>query len=226
MLIDEEKLKHEGDRWLVMAELDTIAVPPSVQSLLAARIERLPEEEHRILQHASVVGKVFDWDAVADLALPGDRTRVGSRLQALVRKGMIRPETTFAGQDAFRFHHILIRDAAYESLPKATRAGLHERVAEWMEQVAGDRVDEYEEILGYHLEQACRQQLAPTPGGDLASRASRLLASAGRRALDRDDINAALNLLRAHRSLTRRTLQTPFPSVSSWRKPCDCRANF
>ena len=195
MLIDEEKLKHEGDRWLVMAELDTIAVPPSVQSLLAARIERLPEEEHRILQHASVVGKVFDWDAVADLALPGDRTRVGSRLQALVRKGMIRPETTFAGQDAFRFHHILIRDAAYESLPKATRAGLHERVAEWMEHVAGDRVDEYEEILGYHLEQACRQQLAPTPGGDLASRASRLLASAGRRALDRDDINAALNLL-------------------------------
>jgi class 3 adenylate cyclase/tetratricopeptide (TPR) repeat protein len=195
MLIDEEKLKHEGDRWLVMGELDNIAPPPSVQSLLAARIERLPEEEHRILQHASVVGKVFEWDAVADLALPGDRTRVGSRLQALVRKGMIRPETTFAGQDAFRFHHILIRDAAYESLPKATRAGLHERVAGWMEQVAGDRMDEYEEIVGYHLEQACRHQLAPTPGSDLASRASRLLASAGRRALDRDDINAAVNLL-------------------------------
>ncbi|HEX6581712.1 MAG TPA: adenylate/guanylate cyclase domain-containing protein [Actinomycetota bacterium] len=195
MLIDEEQLTHEGDRWLVRDELDTIAAPPSVQSLLAARIERLPEEERRTLQHASVVGMVFGWDAVTVLSSPGDQPLVGSRLQALVRKGMIRPEANFAGQDAFRFHHILLRDAAYRSLPRATRAGLHERFAEWMGEIVGDRVEEYEEILGYHLEQACRQQLAPTPGGDLASRASRLLASAGSRAFDRDDIAAALNLL-------------------------------
>jgi tetratricopeptide (TPR) repeat protein len=196
MLIDEERLRQEKGGWVEAGDVTSVPTPPSIQSLLAARIELLPHEERAILQRASVVGRVFWWGAVADLSTQSNQTGIESHLQALVRKGMIRPdESAFAGQDAFRFHHILIRDAAYQSLPSATRADLHERFAEWMERIAGERVDEYEEILGYHLEQACRQRLASTSGSDLASRASRFLASAGRRALDRDDVTAALNLL-------------------------------
>jgi class 3 adenylate cyclase len=198
MLIDEHRLRREGDRWVAVGGLSTMATPPSIQSLLAARIERLPEDERLILQCASVVGKVFWWDAVTDLSGPDRRTRIESQLQSLVRKGMIRPEeTTFVGHDAFVFHHILIRDAAYRSLPRATRARLHEGFAEWLERIVGDQVEGYEEILGYHLEQATRQQLVSTgeQHRELAARASKFLASAGDRALDRGDDKAALNLL-------------------------------
>jgi class 3 adenylate cyclase/tetratricopeptide (TPR) repeat protein len=198
MLIDEKRLQRQEDRWVVADDSLAVPTPPSIQGLLTARIEQLPEAEREILQRASVVGKVFWWGAVADLSPEAARADVSSKLQTLVRKGMIRPdESAFAGQDAFRFKHILIRDAAYESVPREMRAGLHERLAGWLEQAAGDRVDEYEEIIGYHLEQACHQRLAPGTAGarNLAVRASKVLASAGRRAFERGDINAALSLL-------------------------------
>ncbi|HEU4847335.1 MAG TPA: hypothetical protein VFT03_03995, partial [Rubrobacteraceae bacterium] len=198
MLIDDERLRREEGMWVATDEDVSVPTPPSIQSLLAARIERLPQAEREILQRASVAGKVFWWGAVADLSPSDDRSGVGSRLQTLVRRGMIRPDLSeFAGQDAFRFKHILIRDAAYESVPRELRAGLHERLANWIERTAGERGDEYEEILGYHLEQACRQRLASAGERDreLAARASSYLASAGDRALDRGDARAAVNLL-------------------------------
>ena len=120
---------------------------------------------------------------------------------ALVRKELIRPErTTLPGEDAFRFRHLLIRDAAYEAIPKAQRAELHERFADWLERVAGDAVVEQEEIVGYHLEQAhgYRTQLGPSDERSevIGLRASAHLASAGRRAAGRGDLVAASNLLR------------------------------
>ena len=140
----------------------TVPTPASIQSLLAARIEQLPEAEREILQRASVVGKVFWWGAVEELSPDRRSTEIGSRLQDLVRKGMVRPDTSaIAGHDAFRFRHILIRDAAYESLPRAVRAELHERLAGWIERTVGERIDEYEEIVGYHLEQASTRSSPP-----------------------------------------------------------------
>jgi class 3 adenylate cyclase/tetratricopeptide (TPR) repeat protein len=198
MLIDQGQLRREGARWVAAGDLSSVPTPPSIQALLAARIERLPEGERAILQRASVVGKVFWWGAVAKLSPAADRERVGSLLQALVRRELIRPdESPFSGEDAFRFRHILIRDAAYASLPRAARADLHERFAGWLERTIGERAEEYEEILGYHLEQSLVTRLTPRTEGDreLAARASRLLSSAGRRALNRDDAKAALNLL-------------------------------
>src|SRR4029077_8637474 len=86
-----------------------------------------------------------------------DRSGVGGHLQTLVRKELIRPERSrMKGEDAFRFHHLLIRDAAYQGTPKAERADLHRRFAGWLERVAADRIGEYEEVIGYHLEQAVR----------------------------------------------------------------------
>ena len=86
-------------------------------------------------------------------------------LAALVHKELIRPNRPqLAGEDGFRFRHLLIRDAAYDGLPKATRADLHERFASWLEQ-RGSELVELDEIVGYHLEQACRyrEELGLTP---------------------------------------------------------------
>jgi hypothetical protein len=124
-------------------------------------------------------------------------TPVTPRLAALVRKELIRPTSAqLAGEDGFRFRHLLIRDAAYEALPKAARAELHERFAGWLEEHGADLV-ELDEILGYHLEQAClyRAELGTADDGVLAAAARRRLAAAGGRALARYDNFAAVNLL-------------------------------
>ena len=118
------------------------------------------------------------------------------RLAALVRRELIRPATAqFAREDGFRFRHLLIRDAAYESLPKSSRAELHELFAGWLEQ-RGDGLVELDEIVGYHLEQAARyREELGQPSPALAERAAERLATGGRRALWRGDERAAAGLL-------------------------------
>ena len=180
--------ERQGDGGLV--------VPPTIHALLQARLDALPDDERTIVECGSVEGQVFHRGSVAELA-PPVRPAVEAHLSALVRQELIRPDSTvFAGDEAFRFRHILIRDAAYESLPKATRARLHEQFANWLE---GQELVERDEILGYHLEQAhrYRRELDPDapelPG--LAERAAEHLAAAGRAALDRGDARAACTLL-------------------------------
>lgn len=215
MLIDENRLRRAEGRWVAADEGSSVPTPPSIQTLLASRIEQLPEAERELLQRASVVGKVFWWGAVSDLSPVSDRARISSHLQNLVRKGMIRPdESPLAGHDAFRFRHILIRDAAYESLPRGTRADLHERLAAWIERTVGERIDEHEEILGYHLEQACRFRAEIEPGSEalpaLRRRASDILSSSSLRAWAREDYDAAENLLS-------RSIQLRAPDDVGWR---------
>ena len=176
---------------------DEIAVPPTIQALLAARLDQLDGAERRVLERGSVEGEVFHRGAVA--ALVQDDAPLDNRLAALVRKDLLRPERLeLTGEDGYRFRHLLIRDAAYEALPKATRADLHERFAAWLEERGSDLV-ELDEIVGYHMEQAFRyrKQLGALTDDDRdnAGRAAGLLARAGRRALDRSDRKAAWNLL-------------------------------
>jgi tetratricopeptide (TPR) repeat protein len=145
-----------------------------------------------------VEGEIFHRGAVE--ALAGGEPDVPARLAALVRKELVRPERAqLRGDDAYRFRHLLIRDAAYEALPKAVRAELHERFADWLEKRGGDLV-ELDEILGYHLERAHRYrvELGPPDAGaaELAGRASDRLAAAGRRAYERGDLSAETGLLR------------------------------
>jgi tetratricopeptide (TPR) repeat protein len=129
---------------------------------------------------------------------------VTPRLASLVRKNLIRPDKAqLPGDDAFRFRHLLIRDAAYGALSKATRARLHERFSAWLEERGGDLV-ELDEIVGFHLEQAARYRAElgqPDPG--LAERAGARLADAGRRALGRVDYRTAAPLLERALELTR-----------------------
>nr|MBA2461821.1 AAA family ATPase [Actinomycetota bacterium] len=167
-------------------------VPATMHALLAARLDALPDEERDLLERASVVGLEFEWEALAELA-PERRRPSGAQLAALVRKELIRPHEAI--EDTFGFRHMLIRDAAYERIPKELRSDLHERFAGWLD----GRGEEFEEIVGYHLEQAYRFVTELGPVTDraraLAKRAAERLAAAGQRALARGDMPAAASLL-------------------------------
>lgn len=199
MLVEDGVLVERDGRLEAPDAVASLPVPDTVQAVLAARLDHLEPDERAVLQRASVIGQVFWWGAVADLSPPEEAGVVAPRLQALVRKGLIRPDTrTFAGEDGFRFGHILVRDAAYDSMPKRLRAELHERFAEWAEHRAGGGAD-LDEIIGHHLEQAHRHRTELAPAGEaeaaLAGRAADPLLRAGRRALDRADLHAARALL-------------------------------
>jgi tetratricopeptide (TPR) repeat protein len=166
-------------------------VPGTIQALLAARLDGLPEGECDVLERAAVIGVDFEWEALGEL-LDGGRPS-GATLAALVRKEFIRPHES--EPDAFRFRHVLIRDAAYQRVPKELRADLHERVARRL----GRRGGGLEAIVGYHLEQAVRfrRELGrhDESADALAAEAGAMLHAAGRRAHRRFDNPAADNLL-------------------------------
>ncbi|MFN2593531.1 MAG: adenylate/guanylate cyclase domain-containing protein, partial [Actinomycetota bacterium] len=200
MLIDEKILQQEDGKWRAVGDIETLSIPPTVQALVAARLDRLAPNEQAVTQRAAIIGKMFWWGAVSELSPEALRTRVGHYLQSLIRKELVFPdESNFAGEDAFRFGHIMIRDAAYQGMPKELRADLHEKFAHWLEQKTGERVREYEEILGYHFEQAfkLREELGPLDdhGHELGDRAVELLSSSGNKAYARADMPAAANLL-------------------------------
>ncbi|MGH2635765.1 MAG: AAA family ATPase, partial [Actinomycetota bacterium] len=200
MLEDDGLLRRGNGGWVVTGDLSDLTVPASIHALLGARLDRLSADELAVIRCAAVVGKVFWWGSVEELAPQEVRPQVGGHLQTLVRKDLIRPElSSFSGEDAFRFHHILIQDAAYTGTPKEIRADLHERFAGWVERTAGERVTEVEEIIGYHLEQAFRYRTelgrSEESVEDLAVRGARRLAAAGRRASARGDMSAASDLL-------------------------------
>jgi class 3 adenylate cyclase/tetratricopeptide (TPR) repeat protein len=200
MLIDDGLLVRDNGEWKPTGDLSTVAVPPSVAALLAARLDRLGDDERRAIECASVIGKEFYLGAVRDLLPEHLREDALALILSLVRKELVREErSTLPGELAFEFRHILIRDATYAAIPKERRAAQHERFAEWAVRVAGDRIEEQEEIVGYHLEQAFRYRQALGPLDDVArelsKRAAARLAAAGSRALVRPDYVAAANLL-------------------------------
>jgi class 3 adenylate cyclase len=173
-----------------------VDVPPTIHALLQARLDTLNTGERAVIERGAVEGQVFHRGAVTALApeqpdLPGE-------LAGLVRKELVRPERSqIPGDDAFRFRHLLIRDTAYEGLPKSVRAELHERFADWLDAQGG--LVEQDEIVGYHLEQAVRYRIELDPTGrapaPLARRAADRLALAGRAAHERGDVHATTNLL-------------------------------
>jgi DNA-binding SARP family transcriptional activator len=160
------------------------SVPPSLERLLASRLDRLGPEPRGLLQRAAVIGREFSHAALHALS-PGE---VEPQLVELAGRGFVRP----ADAASSRFDHVLIRDTAYASLPKAGRAELHERLADWL-------VDGADELVGYHLEQAyrCRAEIGAVDAEArvVAGRAGERLGRAGLQARRRGDTHAALNLL-------------------------------
>jgi tetratricopeptide (TPR) repeat protein len=176
----------------------SVDVPPTIRALLQARLDTLNDDERVVVERGAVEGQVFHRGAVTALTPAAPPVDVPGQLLSLVRKEVVRPEHgVIAGEDAFRFRHLLIRDTAYEGLPKAVRAELHERFAGWLQ--ANVELVEQDEILGYHLERAAlyRTELDPDDpaASALAERAAERLGAAGVSAFDRTDLHATRNLL-------------------------------
>jgi class 3 adenylate cyclase len=201
MLVDDGLLAESSDgTWAATADLAAVRVPASISALLAARLEQLDPAELAVAERASVVGRVFEAAAVTELADAALRPAVNSSLLALVRKELVRPDRSeLTAGNAFRFRHILIRDAAYAALPKAERADLHERFADWLERTTGERLAEIEEIVGHHLEQAYRYRTELGETGPaverLGERAGERLAAAAKGISARGDAATASVLL-------------------------------
>jgi class 3 adenylate cyclase len=207
VLIDEGVLERHDGSWRERQGLERFPIPPTIQALLAARLDRLRAPERELLRRASVVGQEFGRGALQALATI-EADEVDAHLDELLRKELLRPGgERFAGEEGLRFAHPLLRDVAYQGLLKAARADLHERFAAWVESKTGDLASEYDDILGLHLEQAYRYREILGPIDERATavgeRAARLLGSAGRRALARGDMPAAVSLLERAISLSR-----------------------
>ena len=199
MLVDEGRLESMDGRWVAVGDLDNITIPPGIHALLAARLELVSGHERAVLGRAAVMGQTFYVGALAELSPTDLVGRIPSLLLELVRKELIRPSRSdFGDEEAFEFRHLLIRDAAYDAVTKETRADLHARFADWLEVRAGDRLAEYAEIVGWHLEQAHRylSELGPIDerGEGLARRAADRLAGAGWTASSRGDTHAGVGL--------------------------------
>jgi class 3 adenylate cyclase len=176
---------------MVVDEGGADVVPPTINALLTARLELLPPQERETLAVASVVGRFFSADAV--IALAGESAH--ESLAVLEQKDLIRTQrVSFTDGQAYRFRHILIRDAAYDGLAKAQRAELHQRVARWLEETG--KQSEVDELVGWHLERAFafKRDLG-TADEALARRGFSSLLRVGRRALGRGDVAAAAALL-------------------------------
>jgi DNA-binding SARP family transcriptional activator len=167
-------------------------LPASIRGVLWERIDRLPRDERAVVERAAVLGRAFTLSAVLDLSPPEAGDEIEAQLLELARKGLLRPDP-FSGDEGFRFQHALLRDAAYEGMPKATRAALHERAADRLEAAGAD-----EAVVGHHLEQAVlyHDELGRVDDErrELAARGGRMLGFAGGRAHARGDAPAAVGL--------------------------------
>jgi tetratricopeptide (TPR) repeat protein len=181
---------------------DAGEIPPTLSALLSARLDLLSEAERACAERGAVEGEVFHRGAVEALSRAGNAR---PPLERLVERELVRSAPAlFVDEAAFRFKHALVRDAAYGGISKRLRAELHERFADWLAHKADDRFEELEEIVGYHLEQACRygRELG-LASEELAKRAGSHLAAAGRRALWRLNYRVAVRLLERAAEMTR-----------------------
>jgi class 3 adenylate cyclase len=214
MLIEAHYLELADGRWRAKGSAADLPLPETIQSIVAARIDGLQPAEKTALRQASVIGERFVLDEL--LALGGE---LGATPEALLRKGFFVADRDDPSGRSLRFKHILIRDAAYAGLTKAERAELHERFADFKARTAADRLIEYEEIIGYHLEQAIRhrQQLGLDDERTraLAGRAAQMLGAAGIRALQRGDALTSNRLLERCRAVYRRPALDASPAPGS-----------
>jgi class 3 adenylate cyclase len=200
MLVEDGLLRPVQGVWTTTGDLSTVPVPDSIQALLAARLDRLPAGERDVVERGAIEGEVFHLGGVAELSPGVPEDELESRPRAVAGKDLIGEHpTTFRGDRAFRFRHLLIRDAAYSALPKQLRARFHAGLADWLEV----RAPAQDEIVGYHLEQACRyrKELGLARDQTLAARGAERLDAAARRALGRGDARAGSRLLERAASL-------------------------
>ncbi|HUH14657.1 MAG TPA: AAA family ATPase [Gaiellaceae bacterium] len=185
---------EETTRMLLEGGTSSKRIPDTLQAMIAARIDRLPRNEKRVLQRASVVGRIF-WEGTVAHLMP-ELDELKPVLDDLLQRDFVIREgrSSISGERAYRFKHVLIRDVAYAGLAKGARAELHQLVADWLRETAGE---ELVEIRAYHLDQAAtlHEELDGSAPPELAARAAEALEKAGRRALAREANQSARRLL-------------------------------
>lgn len=199
MLVERGHIAPEDGVWRALGALPEDLFPDSVDAVMAARLDALPDEERSVVLVGSIEGMRFHHDAVAELGSLS-KDQLAAALAALARKELIHRDRAEFHGDAFTFRHALVRETAYEAIPKSDRAELHEAFTSWVESIAGDRGWEYDEMLGYHLERAHALRVDVAVPGDpalaaLGRRAAGHLFAAGRRAIARGDMADARDLL-------------------------------
>lgn len=202
MMVDEGLLRLEDGRWTPTGDLEQLAVPPTLQALLGARLDQLQRQELAVIEPASVIGMIFPKQALEELVADEQRAAIDLRISSLAIKQLIREEpANIVAGESYRFGHLQTREAAYGRLLTRERATLHERFVNWGERMSRERgrETEFEEIIAYHLEQAHTYlaELGPLDrhGRELGARAAERLIASGLRALGRGDMPAAANLL-------------------------------
>ena len=196
MLMETDRIEKRGDRWTAGASIAMVEVPPTLQGLITARLDRVGADVKALLQRASLAGRLFSTDALTALA-DGAKPDPTLLRDAIRRDLLIEADERALGSGrVFRFKHVLIRDVAYSTLPKAERSRLHDRYGRWLEVTLGDRRHEIADIIAYHAEQAflLARELNATTTAALGRRALDLLLEAARNANERVDTHAALNL--------------------------------
>ena len=219
LLVDDGVIVQEEGTWRLTVDLEALHLPATVHATIAARIEQLPADEREVLQAAAVIGRHFVRAALVPVLPPAIAASLDRHLEGLHRRALIDPEGAWSGDEPrFRFHHALIRDAAYRRVLKEVRADKHIRYADWLEAHAGESPAEHEATLGQHLELAARllTEIGLALPAGLTERAAGYLAGAGRRALDGDDLGTATALL------TRAAALAP-ADVAVWRDVCEAR---
>ncbi len=194
-MIETARIARIEGQWLVTRGLPPMTAPPTLQGLIAARLDRYPAPLKRAAQQAAVIGNRFSTDALAALAgVPVDPELLADGM----RRGIFREtdERGMGGGGEYAFHHSLTREVAYASLPKGERLRMHDRFGSWLEEAAGDRSAEYGETVAYHAEQAFHlaRDLRSPRQSDLGRRAFHLLVAAATRARRRSDLAAATAL--------------------------------
>jgi class 3 adenylate cyclase/tetratricopeptide (TPR) repeat protein len=192
---------EEFVRMLAQAE-EELPLPESVQGIIAARLDTLPPDEKGLIQAAAIVGKVF-WPGAVGEMLALSQAEVERAIHALERKEFVRRErrTSVAGETAYVFRHVLVRDVAYSQIPRKRRAEMHRLAASWIEALAGDRPEDLADMVAHHYLSAL----------DLDRRTGRedpeLLARARTALVDAGDRSFALNAFPAAARFYERALE-------------------
>jgi class 3 adenylate cyclase/predicted ATPase len=172
------------NRLLEEETVEAEALPSTVQSLLAARLDSLDRLERRLLQSASVVGQNF-WEGALAATAAEEGLDLGQTLANLEEKDLLVPTagSRLAGEREYAFKHVLIRDVAYSMLPKSVRCRKHVEVAEFIRERAGERSDGVIGLIAEHFARAAalgsEAGLEPDALAELRAQALDALEAAG-----------------------------------------------
>jgi predicted ATPase/DNA-binding SARP family transcriptional activator/class 3 adenylate cyclase/regulation of enolase protein 1 (concanavalin A-like superfamily) len=146
-LINAGLIYQEGEFWRARAEIEAVVMPESVQSVILSRVDRLASAPRQVLHAAAIIGRLFRWRVLARMTPP--EIDLEHALEVLADYALIYQERA-APEVEYSFKHVLTQEAVYQTIRPQQRAELHRQVAEALEALYQDSLEEYYEPLAYH----------------------------------------------------------------------------